>query len=290
MQAHTMSTRSSRGFTLMEILMAIAVISILIAILIVGIRHTSQLAGRRIDENSVNALKTAVDQFKIEFGFHVPLVKDIMPLKLGASGMVPNTYLESVPSDVQFLRNRNGNMPTPPSTQATPDDRFSVYSLAYYVMGALPSGIDGVEGNGSREAARDGSFKLAGGKTYQPFFDASRVKGLNPIDPAAGRIELRDRHGKAFRYYYWLEGVDPTGEVLTPVDRNVPSVIGNASADSELRNVRYAIVGAGANGVFGDLGSESANEVEEATRQPAGTAINVLESKARQDNVVAVGG
>jgi len=165
--------------------------------------------------------------------------------------------------------------------------RFSVYSLPIYLMGVLDAEYDGNDGLGFREPAREGLFRTAGGRLFDPKFDASEDSDrLAEVDAEEGRFELRDRNGIAYRYYRWLPDEAQAGQTVTDL-RNVPALLGDPADDIALRDADYAIVAAGPNRVFG----EEATETEAALRTELGRGgdIDELERLGRDDNIVEVG-
>lgn len=277
--------RRPSGFTMVEILFSIAVVGTLMALLIVGLRLASNYARRTSEEATVNSLQMGVEQFRQEFGFFPPLVKDQTPLVSQGGRTAPSVYQESVQADYDFLRGESASGPGG-------DLRFSVYSLPYYVIGALGEAtdqtlVDGVEGPGFLTPERDGGFSPTG-KRYDPFFSVSKgTQGVFASDLAAGRVELRDRFGTSYRYYRWVRG-DANGAVNTLTDLNIPELVGDPSETVELKSAEYAIVAAGANRVFGDLPVEGASTVKDELGLPSSASDTVAKQRARQDNVVRV--
>jgi type II secretory pathway pseudopilin PulG len=300
----------SRGFTIMEILVSILVIFTLMGLLIVGARHVRKLARSSADRAAVTSLKQAVVQFRTTTGFLPPLVKDQTPLNTGR----PSIYVASVPADGTALRLApDFNTATP----GAPDLRFSLYSIPYYVIGALdvpgpapnPNNlpIDGVAGPGFLMPKRDGTFERAGRK-FESFFDLGKSgKSLFAADAPNGRVVLRDANEVAFRYYRWLRGDAPNTGPTTPPPLNVPGIfitdLGPPKViDPEFRSADFAIVGAGPNGVFGDeadlpawhpqqLSWDALASKAGVSGSPQGNAP--LQAKvrdaARADNIVEVG-
>jgi type II secretory pathway pseudopilin PulG len=238
-----------RAFTLIELLVSILVIFLLMALIIGGIRMAGKFARSTADAATVEALGQGLKQFKQQFGFVPPLVKDGYatgfpqgPLNTGGTQVL--VYSVAVPAELAFLR---------PATQVvmpTADPRFSLYSIPYYILGALD--IDGLPGPGMRTPKRDGSFEKSG-QTFSPFFDVGKnARAMFETQPGTGRIELRDNKGVAYRYYRWR----PLENVVRGRDLNIPWVLGdpenNPDFDARLKNAECAIVAAGANGVFGD--------------------------------------
>jgi hypothetical protein len=142
------------------------------------------------------------------------------------------------------------------------DERYSKFSLAYYVVGALGADVDGtaIDGPGFNEPRRNGVFNRRGGSDYGSFFDAGRTsatslegdyldfveyresdRGLSAparnndgaIRAATSRdhVAIVDRNGRAYRYYRWEPGDPNAGrgeaEIATVLDLNIPSVLLN---------------------------------------------------------------
>ena len=296
-----------RGFTLVELLVVIAVVVLLIGLLVMGMSHAMALAKKTATQQSVLALKNSVEQFRQDFGFVPPLVKDGYtgtpdisgPLRsVSGRRSVPNVYNFADAGERIFLQD-----------DTSPDYRFSIYSLSYYIMGALGTNVDGVNGPGAHTPKRDGSFDRLTNETYGPLFDAKSGK-VASVDSAQGRIELQDGNGVAFRYYRWaaVKAGDTGYDSKKPLlNRRVPKFFFDdpndtsqspAEANPKLRNAAYVIVAAGADGVFGDIGVErdpgnpSSKETKDSLGQAAGTRYQTdadAEKAARKDNVMEVG-
>ncbi len=238
--------RPSRAFTLVELLAVISVIFLIMGIAVVAYTSASRSARAAADRAAVNGLQLAVGQFKAEFGFVPPLVKDDgglnaeFPLATVRGRTVPLVYSLGSIDDAQALRGRD------------PDRlRYSVLSLPYYILGALDGTIDGVDGLGFYEVRRDGTFAPAlayearegdpagspdeddlarrSQRRYEPFFDLSRggvelftdastrFTGSNGVltrNRIPFRFELRDRAGVAIRYYRWAPDERPLDRVF----------------------------------------------------------------------------
>lgn len=235
------TARASRGFTLAEIIVSIFIIFLLMGIALVSYRVAANQARITSDRALVNGLKIGVDEFKREFGIVPPLVKDGgvdgsgYPLVAVEDVIIPNTFSPVVPVDINTLRDENDRIP-----------RFSEFSLAYYLVGALDSPVDGVDGPGFVEVRKAGNFapvvdpkeidagdrgtlELArrGPKKFEPFFDTDRggvelfIDTATRWTPTAGsvigqrrlyyRAQIRDRNGVPIRYYRWYaDAIDPT--------------------------------------------------------------------------------
>lgn len=235
------TTRSNRSFTLAEVIVAIFVIFLLMGIALVSYRSAANQARLASDRALVSGLKIAVEDFKREFGFIPPLVKDggsdgnSPPLIMVEGLVIPSVFSPVLANDLRVLRAEIDDIP-----------RYSNFSLAYYLMGALDAKVDGIDGPGFVEVRRTGNFapvvdpktinagdrgtlELArrGPKKYEPMFDtdrggvelfidtANRVMitgqggGLSP-NRLVYRAEIRDRNGIAVRYYRWTpDDVDP---------------------------------------------------------------------------------
>jgi type II secretory pathway pseudopilin PulG len=180
------------GFTMVEIMFSVLVLGILIGLLIVGARSATKYVKKSADEQTVRNLAMAVKEFKREFGFAPPLVKekvgaagspDRLPMRtmIGGGGAVIDetnaddyaisVYKLTVPADVLILQN---NGVTPNATEPLEDERYSVRTLAVYLAGALNYRInsrlsqtdpnmvplDGVQGPGFFKPRADGRFDV----------------------------------------------------------------------------------------------------------------------------------
>lgn len=339
------------GFTLIELLVAIGIVALLAGLLVVGIRAAARSGRANTDRASIAALKTAVAQFQDEFKFAPPLVRDgegaAGPVPLGSGPGLPvvNAPGAAAPQTKMALvidpaaDYPVGAAPFPATAAALPalrldvvrfllhrdasdqpldplaDDRYSRYSLPYFVVGSLPAIADGVDGPGMRAPRRDGRFERAG-KTYAPFFDVNKnARAIHTDNAEEFRVELRDAYGTPFRYYRWLRGsVTPQGRyddrVQRAEDLNVPfvlldqglapggvidvSALSGAQARRDLqklappqaKDASYALVGAGPNRAFGD---EPLSELTTRLGLSASTPESVVRARAIEDNVVEFG-
>jgi type II secretory pathway pseudopilin PulG len=286
----------AHAFTLVELLFTVALIALLIGLLIAGVRYATRSARRSGDTQTAAALKMGVEQFRQQFGFFPPLVKDLGDPPgfgggpLGGVPPQPRVYSAQSPADVQYLR----TLPGP----GTPDVRFSVYALAYYVVGALDANVDGKAGPGFTLPSRDGVFARRGA-TYGPYFDTGRnARAVFAADPENGRIELRDAYNTAYRYYRWLPDAGAPNSA-SPVNNflNVPVLVGDPETQPEVRGADYAIIGAGPDGLFGDemnLPAGHPQFLDAAAMRlrlglPDTASAQEIERRAREDNVVEVG-
>ncbi|MGP1273022.1 MAG: type II secretion system protein [Phycisphaerales bacterium] len=243
--------RRSAGFTLVELLATISVIFLIMGIAVVAYSAATRSARSAADRAAVNGLRLAVQQFKAEFGFVPPLVKDdggpgqngpLFPFRRQATDpirYIPLVFSPGVEADAAVLRGED------------PDRvRYSNYSLAYYIVGGLEGEVDGVDGPGFVEVRRDGTFAptLAyteidgdevaasgrGPKRYDSFFDLNRGGVELFIQPAASgrlpvssRVELWDRRDVPIRYYRWSpDEVDLETAVLSDPDSYTDTDLG----------------------------------------------------------------
>ena len=244
---HRSNSSSPGGFTLVELLATIGVIFLIMGIALVAYTSAVRTAKSAADRAAINGLRLAVGQFKAEFGFVPPLVKDDgganaeFPLASVRGRVVPLVYSLGSLDDAEALRGRDSDRL-----------RYSLLSIPYYILGALDGDVDGVDGLGFYEVRRDGTFAPAlayttseefepsgGGsevdassrsqRRYEPFFDTGRGGVELFIDPSARfsggsgvitrvripfRFELRDRSGIGIRYYRWAPDERPLEQVF----------------------------------------------------------------------------
>ncbi|MBX3390010.1 MAG: prepilin-type N-terminal cleavage/methylation domain-containing protein [Phycisphaeraceae bacterium] len=267
MRTHERTTR--QGFTLIELLVSIAIIALLISLVVLGMSHVSKLARGTSERQTVVQMNQAVQAFKQEFGFLPPLITHsdtIRPVEFSTAFSpaipVPNSYggrvaagTRSYNGNTTFLEGFQGANPgldgssggskmmsadwgfgTTGQSITAPDVRFSEYSLAYYLVGALPRGLDGVDGPGMFKPRTDGMFESGtksmservsdtSGRRYPPFVETTRRTptleedfvteknkdaNLRWTDPDTGktttvsaRFRLVGPNGKPYRFYRW---------------------------------------------------------------------------------------
>jgi len=317
------TTRSA--FTIVEMLFAVAVIFLLMGLAIVGIRAATKTSRAVAERQTVLSLKMGVDQFKSEFGFFPHLVKDNWdgsgagPLESAGDpddpdAMRPVVYSMSVAdtnrTDRDYLRGQGID----PDSASAADRRYSDYSIAYYIVGALGEEVDGVSGPGFLAPRRDGSFTPHRhgdsaadthrvGRRYDSFYDTSKGKAsIAVVDEIKGRVELRGPSGTAYRYYRWLRGQPGSTDVDVEDsgDLNIPKLFGNPADDANpdvspgdanpvLRDAEFAIVSSGPDGVFGDFGTEGRDAIVKKLNMSSTDSDVKIKQRARSDNVVEVG-
>ncbi len=327
-------TTRPNAFTLIELLVVVLVIVILAGILIVAFAGVRRSAQEVATQQTVSGLATAVQAFKNDFGFAPPLVKDNnrdkypghptggpfarpSPIDIAAGRVAPEAFRFSTAADNAADRDYLRRLGVSGAAWRTePDHRFSEYSLAYYLVGALPASVDGVDGPGFNAVRRNGTFERSG-QRYAPYYDvADRPDAVGlyvspslniQVSENQGRYELRDANGVAFRYYRWLPG-DPAAGTETRIassnDLRVPFVVAGRSfelrgadvsyTDPRVRDAEWAIVAAGPSGTFGDLGTEGAARIIERSGVNADASnqdqvLGRAVPAAQRDNVVEVG-
>lgn len=313
------------GFTIVELLVSIGAVVLLMGLLIVGLQKGVFLAKSFADAQNARALKLAIDQFKQDFGFLPPLVKDRKFPTDPSRWIEANPFIAGEKRIAVYLPAReqtggfNKDWQDLRGDNLTTDIRFSNVALAYYLAGALdvpvhgkdqdPKNIpiDGVLGPGNVAPLIDGAFKVPAaikdpeqkpvskrtGRVYKPYVDLGKA-GLRLIrdleDKEGTKVELQDRNGLAFRYYRWKQGergqTSGVPKIKDLKDLNVPVLVGDPATDPLLREAEFAIVAAGPNKLFGD---ESLSVIAQELGMSASDSEDRLRELAREDNVVEVG-
>lgn len=322
------TSRTIPGFTLIELMVTIAIIAVLISLATIGLTSALNFAKVSGEQQAAASIKLGVEQFRQEFGFLPPLVLHdedktvastaINPVRrFSNTDIVTNTVGGRVTSEFNhsvFLEGFNaagnrgvtadsrlGSSAANIAATYTADRRFSEYSLAYYLVGALPAAVDGVDGPGMNPPQSDGTFSAitdskskrvsAAARVYQPFIDVSRGKPKLDVQlstPVAGeptfpvRYRLMAPNGLPYRYYRWEARKNGPGTKANPakfqkwdffvakgytdeddVDLlDVPSILGNPRENAELRSASYAIVSAGPNQYYGDMPLEAGTDAQ----------------------------
>lgn len=227
-------------------MVSILVISLLMGIALVSYRAATNSARAVSDRAMINGLKMAVEQFRTDFGILPPMVKDHgdggpdQPVTMVDNRVLALIYSPAIGQDIAVMRGE--------STRNQNAQRFSDYSLAFYLVGALDAPVDGVDGPGFLEVrptgqfapaptneqvvGRDGAVDVArrGPRAYEPLFDVSRGNielwrdttnrvrfngsgGVISRNSIIARAEIRDRNSVPVRYYRWYPDEQPVSEI-----------------------------------------------------------------------------
>lgn len=229
-----------RGFTLMELLIVVAIIGLLATLAFVVLSRSLTNARMAAERQTVISIRNGVESFIQDFGFPPPLVDDADPINMATRN--PNVRNDAYLSS-EVLPNQQ---------------RFSTLTLPYYIFGLLGEEEDGVDGPGYTEPQRDGSFSRKG-RSYPARMDISADASRLKRDPASmHRMAYVDRWGRAassaagwpavnqIRYYLWKPAFKQDGSLEQYL---VPRAVGDPNTDFSLRNARYAIVSVGYDGV-----------------------------------------
>lgn len=346
-----------RGFTLIELLVVIAIIALLLGITIVGLSGAFTAGRSAADAQAARTLGVAVEQFKQQVGFDVPLLFDgdpqaetadapasvfnrFMPVELGSEPVFENGSARFVAAysrgaDLDFLR----GVTVQPTITDWSDPRYSKTSLPVYLAGTLPSSVDRVDGPGMSKPKADGSFSNSLAGALEPFVEPG-ARGVGVVTNYANENEYEehgaagfsassserdfataivDANGIAYRYYRWESGrnsvdagglnTDDYGKTENSKDFNIPLVLldpvkvseqygligsGDPRVDATdgniaLRSARWAIVGAGPDGLFGTEPLDVLADAMGKTVPGDPEVAAGMRADAMADNVVELG-
>jgi prepilin-type N-terminal cleavage/methylation domain-containing protein len=179
----------ANGFTLMELLVALAVVAILAAIVFVGVSLSRRAAYRAQCTSQLRQLATALIMYRDEYGQYPPFVQ----LLREGGGIKPigweRVLLPYVGSEQVFV------CPADPD-QALPSERWqrsSIIPSYEYLVGRMPEPDpdDSRGGSRRREARRQGALLVCrchGSKVLVAYADGSVVYQHLPsfLGPASG--------------------------------------------------------------------------------------------------------
>lgn len=264
---HVANRRIRRGFTLIEVLMVVAIIAVLVGLLIVALNKVRGTGERASTEKLMQSIDAGLSQFNADHGFFPPLLDDT----IGTGG--------------------GGELQPYPVDRSDDVDYYSVLTLAPYLMGVgdlngdgdVDQYDDGLEGAGFRDPGPDRAWGYAyrgtngngraaywtskeklvnqqrqiPGKTYGPYVQVSGDRqvavGKNragvPFDRDVRPLfVINDFWGGSIRYYRNWPKVLPQGERL---EDHVPVWFGSLAADQvesfrmQARSVEYVLMSEG---------------------------------------------
>ncbi|MFN7022391.1 MAG: type II secretion system protein [Phycisphaerales bacterium] len=247
--ATKVKSREVRAFTLVETAIVVIIIAVLAGVLLTAIGRGVIVARESAERQLLSSLKTAVVQFKADFGFYPPLVKDNNPIQVVDGATQPRTYMGAGLTAAQMDQDRaylQGFTSAVGGTPLTTDVRYSELSLQYYMMGVLDADpnntgkpIDGVKGPKFTRPNENGTFAQRGSSS-EPLFDFG--KGGRGVRQSETQIVFLDRWQTPIRYYRWL--ARPNKQTGRP-QILIPRAVGDPRKNITLASAEFAIVSLG---------------------------------------------
>jgi len=234
--------RDSRGFTIIELLTAVAIVIVLLSIVVVAVNRAIRTAQRTNTQSLMTAIKQGLGQFKDDTGYYPPVLNEDRDLRWtfnalgdggggGSGGPVRFSGPDPAQSDLGSYRDQIQQW-------------HSLTSLADYLLGYGPvqqaSGTDnfwspdGYPGPGIRNPGSDGYW---GASIERPNLDDpgtfdARMEFLDPDGEFAGQSQ-RFREGAVLGPYVQLRDE----RLLGAIDPN------NLWQDAEVGQVRVYLPG-----------------------------------------------
>jgi len=282
---------SRRGFSLVELLVVVTIILLLIGIAFPAFLSIRKNASRTATESQLQAMASAIDQFKADFNYLPPLILDDPEVPPGDPRWCTSMLAQDNARDV--LRSERYH---------------SIYSLPIYLLGlgALnpdttlenPDRHDGVAGVGFRDPGHDRAWGgarqrtpathrfAASGQVYRPYVNFADSELVRPADasgndfaeydvmlsqeedsPWRSMSVIVDNWGTPIRYYRaWPTRsdtaandslLDAPAELVDPEAlRDAPetAIEFDANRDPDLARGSYALLSAGPDKIFTPLG------------------------------------
>lgn len=311
-----MPTQKRRGFTLLELLIVIVVITMLLGILSVALVGARDRAKDAKSKQLLSAVSLAVAAYKNEFGFYPP--------EVGPDGWSRADQRSDGDSRWDYDVEREEYTSDGLGYHVSAGSQFTI---AHHLVGrnrmiTTPGGdereTDGVIGPGLRRptlpngylSTTDTSFTPPeSGRVYSAFLDLSDPKAFVSIPDSAGveSVVVVDAYGKPIRYFNFNDPTqpakslehDPGGTNATFSERLLSVVTGpqyqgtfDFANDPEtrpmaLRGQAFAVVSGGQDGHTGHW-------VQESVWGNAGSPYEDLDDEEvmaswREDNLVEVG-
>jgi prepilin-type N-terminal cleavage/methylation domain-containing protein len=262
MRAQRGNNLSGRGFTLVEAVITLTIVSVLVALIFVAIGAAVRTVRSSVERQVLRSVKVAVDQFKDQYGFLPPLIdsRPIVPdttLAEGVEAPTPSEPGRLVLTSEQFRSSRTIEE-LPPAVLheqylryeiEANEPRWSNRTLTAYLFGGLGERVNGSREAGSAPPRADGTFDLTGrraGPLLDPGPFLRRVVGAR-FSTVTGELVaedpgvLTDRWGNAVRFYRWLPTlhVDDARELVPDNVYPYPAApVNTASANGAMPNDR----------------------------------------------------
>lgn len=274
-----------RGFTLLELMIAIVVIAILAAFLLPAIQGITGTAKDSAVRNEISQLESAIATFKAKYGIEPPSAIKIYEGREDAmamgGGIPPNWAIDTTPEEManplraksrtliqRMWPNYNFSIDQDLNDDGDSEDVYIldasttlIFLLGGVVTNNGTAGLVGTPQGFSKNPETPFKFATAGELREGPYFEfqPSRLRKAPEITQATDKFQILqyfDPLGTTTNLYLYLSSYDGNGYVAKDIPDDIPIgtayVTASGAGAAFHKPKSFQIISAGADGIYGD--------------------------------------